>query len=275
MQRAGETEALLLVHTPLAAAEAIGRLKGADFIYVEPNYIYPHQSNDSYFTNGLLWGMYGASATPANQYGSGAAVAWAAGHTGSASVAVGVIDEGIQFDNPDLAGQVRTNSYEVANDGIDNNGYIDDVHSWDFDGNNSTIYDGGTRSSSDDHGTHVSGTIGTKANNAQGVAGMNWNITLISCKFLGRRIGTTADVVKAVDYRNSLKIYHNMNIVVSNNSWGGGGFSQALYDAVSRADGKKSCSRPRPVTAAATAWATATTPCPVTRPKWTCPTSSP
>lgn len=239
MQRAGEKEALLLVHTPLAAVEALSRVKGTDVEFAEPNFIYTHQavSSDPKFTDGSLWGMYGATSTPANQYGSGAATAWAAGHTGLASVVLGVIDEGIQFDHPDLAGQVWTNPFDPA-DGVDNdgNGYVDDIHGWDFDGNNNTIYDGGSRGSLDDHGTHVSGTIGAKVNNSQGVAGMNWNITIISTKFLGRNGGTTANAVKAVDYLNDLKSRHGLNIVASNNSWGGGGFSQALYDAVNRAN---------------------------------------
>nr|WP_233254058.1 S8 family peptidase [Hymenobacter sedentarius] len=234
MERAGEKEALLLVHTPLAAAEAIGRLRGEEVEYAEPNYIYTHTAvtNDTYVANGSLWGM-----DAANQYGSQASTAWAAGHTGSASVVLGVIDEGIQFDHPDLTGQVWTNPFDPA-DGVDNdgNGFIDDIHGWDFDGNNNSIYDGGTRGSLDDHGTHVSGTIGANANNGQGVAGMNWSTTLISCKFLGRRGGTTANAVKAVDYLNDLKSRHGLNIVASNNSWGGGGFSQALYDAVKRAN---------------------------------------
>ncbi|GAA4049532.1 hypothetical protein GCM10022409_40170 [Hymenobacter glaciei] len=239
MQRAGESEALLVVRTPLVALEAIGRLKDSDVEFAEPNFIYTHQavSTDPKFTDGSLWGMYGATTSPANQYGSGAATAWAAGHTGSASVVMGIIDEGVQFTHPDLQGQVWTNPFDPA-DGIDNdgNGYVDDIHGWDFDGNNNTIYDGGSSGGTDDHGTHVSGTIGAKANNGQGVAGMNWNVTLISCKFLGRRGGTTANAVKAVDYLNDLKSRHGMNIVGSNNSWGGGGFSQALSDAVDRAN---------------------------------------
>ncbi|MBK7048251.1 MAG: peptidase S8, partial [bacterium] len=62
-------------------------------------------------------------------YGSQAGEAWAAGHTGSASVFVGEIDEGIMFTHPELAGQVWTNPYDLV-DGIDNdgNGYIDDIH---------------------------------------------------------------------------------------------------------------------------------------------------
>jgi len=239
MQRAGEKEAMLLVRTPLAAAEAIGRLRGEEVEYVEPNYIYTHQATatDPKYTDGSLWGMYGATTSPANQFGSGAATAWAAGHTGSASVVLGIIDEGIQFTHTDLNGQVWTNPFDPA-DGVDNdgNGYVDDIHGWDFDGNNNTIYDGGSNGGTDDHGTHVAGTIGAKANNGAGVTGMNWSTTLISCKFLGRRGGTTANAVKAVDYLNDLKSRHGMNIVASNNSWGGGGFSQALSDAVTRAN---------------------------------------
>lgn len=207
--------------------------------FAEPNFIYTHgaTSSDPYFTNGSLWGMYGDASSPANQFGSQAAEAWAAGHTGSASVYVGIIDEGIQFDHPDLVGQVWTNPYDPA-DGVDNdgNGYIDDIHGWDFDGNNNTIYDGGTRGSLDDHGTHVSGTIGAKANNGTGVIGVNWNITLISGKFLGRRGGTSANAVKAVNYFTDLKTRHGLNIVATNNSWGGGGYSQALFDAIERAN---------------------------------------
>ena len=65
---------------------------------------------------------------------------------------------------------------------------------------------------------------------------MNWNITIISTKFLGPNGGTTADAVKALDYLTDLKVRHGMNIIATNNSWGGGGFSQALYNAISRAN---------------------------------------
>jgi subtilisin family serine protease len=61
---------------------------------------------------------------------------------------------------------------------------------------------------------------------------MNWNITLISGKFLGRRGGTTANAVKAVNYFTDLKLRHGLNIVATNNSWGGGGFSQSLLNAI-------------------------------------------
>jgi len=211
-----------------------------DVAYAEPNYVMQHAavSTDSYYTNGSLWGMYGDGTTPANQFGSQAGEAWAAGKTGLNSVYVGVIDEGIQFTHPDLDANVWTNPFDPA-DGMDNdgNGYVDDIHGWDFDGNNNTIYDGGTKGTLDDHGTHVSGTIGAEANGA-GVVGVNWNVKLISGKFLGRRGGTTANAIKAVDYFTDLKTKHGLNIVATNNSWGGGGFSQALKDAISRASAK-------------------------------------
>lgn len=222
------------VDTAIAALEADPNVE-----FAEPNWVYTTGAtpSDTYFTNGSLWGMYGAGTTPANQYGSNAAAAWAAGNTGSASVYIGVIDEGIQFDHPDLNGQVWTNPYDAA-DGRDNdgNGYIDDVHGYDFANNDATIYDGGKRGSLDDHGTHVAGTIGAKANNGLGVVGVNWNVTLISGKFLGRSGGSTAGAIKAVDYFTDLKTRHKLNIVATSNSWGGGGYSQALYDAVSRAN---------------------------------------
>lgn len=240
MESAGETEALLVVNTPFSTIDAVSKLKNGEGIeYAEPNFIYKHQtvSNDTYFTNGSLWGMYGDATTPANQFGSQAGEAWANNHTGSKDVVVGIIDEGIQFNHTDLADNVWTNTLDPVN-GIDDdgNGYKDDTHGWDFDGNNNSIYDGGTNGGLDDHGTHVAGTIGARGGNGIGVAGVNWNVTMISCKFLGRRGGTTANAVKACDYLTDLKTRQKLNIVASNNSWGGGGFSQAMYDAINRAN---------------------------------------
>lgn len=207
----------------------------ADVEYAEPNWIYKHQatSNDTYFTNGSLWGMYGSGTSPANQFGSGAAAAWAAGKTGSSSVYVGIIDEGYMFTHADLAANAGVNPGEVAGNGVDDdgNGLVDDVRGWDFDGNNSSVFDG----VGDDHGTHVAGTIGAVGGNGAGVAGVVWNVKMLSAKFLGSRGGTTANAVKAVDYFTGLK-NRGVNIVATNNSWGGGGYSQALFDAIERAN---------------------------------------
>src|SRR5262245_7493660 len=202
--------------------------------FIERNWIYTHEatSNDPLYTNGSLWGMYGDATTPANQFGSQAGEAWAAGFIGSPDVYVGVIDEGIDFNHPDLAANIWTNPFDPV-DGVDNdgNGRIDDIHGWDFAGNDNSIYDG----TGDDHGTHVSGTIGAVGGNGIGVAGVNWNVKLISAKFLGASGGTTANAVLAVDYITDLKVRHGLNIVATSNSWGGGGYSQALNDAIIRA----------------------------------------
>lgn len=233
----GEVE---LVRLPAGAdrSAAMRRLhQDPSVAYAEPNWVVTHSaaSNDPYFTNGSLWGMYGDVTSPANQFGSQAGEAWAAGNTGSNAVFVGVIDEGIQVDHPDLAANTWTNPFDPI-DGVDNdgNGYKDDVNGWDFDGNNNTVYDGGPKGNADKHGTHVAGTIGAKGGNGTGVAGVNWGVTMISGKFLGKRGGTTANAIRAVDYFTDLKTRHGMNVVATNNSWGGGGFSQALLDAINR-----------------------------------------
>ncbi|GHA88123.1 S8 family serine peptidase [Cognatilysobacter bugurensis] len=218
-----------------AAVRALADDPAIDF--VEPNWVYTHQaaSNDSYYTNGSLWGVYGDASSPANVYGSQAAEAWGRGHTSCDNVIVGVIDEGIFFNHEDLTPNIWVNPYDPA-DGRDNdgNGYVDDVRGWDFDGNSNNVNSGGAN---DDHGTHVAGTIAAVGGNGKGVAGMCWSgIKLISGKFLGNRGGTTANAIKAIDYFTDLKTRHGLNIVATNNSWGGGGFSQALQDAIGRAD---------------------------------------
>ena len=237
-QRSDGKGDLHLVRLPFGlgvAAAMRGLQNDATVDFAEPNWIYRHQatSNDTYYTNGSLWGMYGDATSPANPHGSQAAEAWAAGKTNCASVYVGIIDEGYMHTHDDLVDNAGTNPGEIAGNGVDddNNGYVDDVYGWDFDGNNNTVFDG----VNDDHGTHVAGTIGGSGGNGKGVAGICWSVKLINAKFLGSNGGTTANAIKAVDYLTDLKTRHGIRLVASNNSWGGGGFSQALKDAIDRA----------------------------------------
>ncbi len=205
--------------------------------FAEPNWVYQHHvaSNDPYFNTGSLWGMYGAATSPyANPFGSGAAVAWANGKTGSSTVYVAIIDEGYMYTHSDLAANAGVNRGEIAGNRKDDdgNGYVDDVYGWDFASNDNTVFDG----VGDDHGTHVAGTLGARGANGIGVAGVCWNVQFISAKFLGSRGGTTANAIKAVNYVTDLKTRNGLNIVASNNSWGGGGFSQGLMDAIGAAN---------------------------------------
>ena len=237
MEKQGDKDGINLISISGSVADALAKAKNLPEIeYAEPNYIYQHfaTSNDTYYTNGSLWGMYGdASPLKTNAFGSQAGEAWAAGHTGSTAVFIGIIDEGYMYTHEDLTANAGTNPGEIAGNGIDddNNGYKDDVYGWDFDGNNNSVFDG----TGDDHGTHVAGTIGGVGGNGIGVAGVCWSVKLLDAKFLGNRGGTTANAVKAVDYFTGLKA-KGLNIVATNNSWGGGGFSQALKDAIDRAD---------------------------------------
>ncbi|MFQ3581083.1 MAG: S8 family peptidase [Chloracidobacterium sp.] len=217
---------------------------------VEPNWIYTKlqaaRPNDPLFLNGSLWGMYGfnTGSGTSNQFGSEAAAVWSTSvtnGTGSRNIFIGVIDEGIQVNHPDLQANMWVNPFDPV-DGRDNdgNGYVDDTHGWDFANNDRTVYDGPASGSTnvDSHGTHVAGTIGAVGNNGIGVVGVNWRVTMISGKFLGTQGGTTANAIRAIDYFTDLRVRHGLDIVATNNSWGGGGYSQALFDAISRAQAR-------------------------------------
>ena len=224
--------ALFRLPASVGVADAVEALAADPAVdYAEPNWIYTHStfSNDPQFTSGALWGMYGASGTPANQFGSGASLA---SSNNCGSVYVGIIDEGYMFNHEDLAANAGKNPGDSTFDDVDNdgNGKVDDVYGWDFAAGNNSVFDG----TGDDHGTHVAGTIGGVGNNGKGVSGVCHSVKLINAKFLGSQGGTTANAIAAVDYMTDLKI-KGLNLVGTNNSWGGGGFSQGLKDAIDRA----------------------------------------
>ena len=146
--------------------------------------------------------------------------------TGSRSIKVGVIDTGVDYDHPDLAANMWTNPGEIAGDGIDNdnNGFVDDIHGWDF------AYDDSDPMDVQNHGTHCAGTIGAVGDNGLGVAGVNWEVTIVALKFLNDRgSGAISDAIDALNYAVL------MDLDLTSNSWGGGGSSELMKAAIGRA----------------------------------------
>ena len=211
-----------------------------DVLYAEPDYvisILPDQTgpiivdinspkilsipNDSFFPN--QWSFHNTGQTMGT---SGADIdalgAWGIS-TGSNSVVVAVIDTGVNYSHSDLSSNIWDNVGEIPGNGIDddNNGYIDDVRGWNFvNSTNDPIDD-------QEHGTHVSGTIGAVGNNAIGVAGVSWHVKIMPLKAFDQYgQGSTLDAMNAIEYANA-----NGASVISN-SWGGPEYSQALKDAI-------------------------------------------
>lgn len=149
--------------------------------------------------------------------------------TGSSSVVVAVIDTGVDYTHVDLAANMWTNPGEIAGNGIDDdgNGFVDDVYGYDFVNNDGNPMDDNA------HGTHVSGTIAAMANNGLGVAGVNWSSSIMALKFLDSNgSGYLSDAVRAVNYATMMRTQYDVNVKVMNNSWGGGGYSSSMYNAI-------------------------------------------
>lgn len=168
--------------------------------------------------------------------------AWAY-QTGSPDITIAVVDAGIDWRHPDLIDNIWQNLAEDADgdgavlvwngtrwefdpgdiNGIDDdgNGYVDDFIGWDF------VND--DNDPSDDHqfghGTHVAGIIAARGNNGIGIAGVSWRSKLMPLKFLAANgSGFTGDAIAALQYARQ------MGADISNHSWGGGLYSQALGD---------------------------------------------
>ena len=156
-----------------------------------------------------------------------------------------VIDTGIDYNHPDLAANIWTNPGEIPGNGIDDdgNGYVDDVHGYDF-----ANIDGDPM---DDHshGTHVAGTIGAAADNAIGVAGVAPHVKIMRLRFLSADgFGGVDFAIQALNYAMDMKL-RGVNIRLTNNSWGGADFSQAMDDAIRRRADAGCCSSPPQATA--------------------------
>jgi subtilisin family serine protease len=211
--------------------QAIRRYRqNSSVLYAEPNWIVQTAEtvpNDSRF--GELWGLRNTGqngGTPDADID--ATNAWDL-TTGNSNVVVVVIDTGVDYTHEDLAQNMFRNEPEcigVLGVDDDGNGFVDDCHGFDFVNNDGDPMD------DNQHGTHVSGTIGAVGNNLLGVAGVNWNVKIMACKFLGSGgSGSTDAAVSCLQYVKTMKD-RGVNIVATSNSWGGGGFSQALFDAI-------------------------------------------
>lgn len=198
--------------------------------YAEPNYIYTinAEPNDPMF--GDLWGI----ANIGQKNGKAgvdisATQAWDI-TTGSRDIIVGVIDTGVDYTHPDLMNNMWKNEAEANGvEGVDddNNGYVDDIYGYDFANTDADPID------DHNHGTHVAGTIGAEGNDGTGVVGVNWKVRIMALKFLtASGSGSLAGALKAIDYATENGAH------LTNNSWGGGGFSQSLYDSIERAKNK-------------------------------------
>jgi len=209
------------VVAPLRVKDVLERYRSqTDVAYAEPDY--PLHKTISPNDPKLNWQSH-----LQNRNSIHAQDAWSV-TTGNRSHIIAVIDTGVDYNHEDLIDNLWHNPDEIA-DGIDNdgNGYIDDIYGI------NAITRTGDPMDDDGHGTHVTGIIAATGNNGLGVSGVNWQSNIISCRFLSAEgDGFSSDAITCLNYLYDLKMKRNINIIASNNSWGGDDNSQALGEAI-------------------------------------------
>ena len=213
--------------------KAIAALRARpDVLYAEPNYILRADAttpNDTRFSQLYGLGKIGAPDAWDSIRGSSDT---AQSLYGNPRVVVGVVDQGIDTSHVDLQGNIWTNP---TAGGGDISGITGDINGYDFANNTGTVFSGNP---SESHATHVAGTIGARGDNNEGVVGVNWQVSLMSLKFLAPT-GSDADSIRAFSYAKQMRELwissggmKGANIRVLNASYGGGGYSQMTADAL-------------------------------------------
>ncbi len=164
---------------------------------------------------------------------------------GDKKVVIAIIDSGVDWEHPDLSANIWTNTKEVPNNGIDDdgNGKIDDVRGWDFVGNISQqdLLNGVWREDNDPknitgfHGTHVAGLASAVTNNGVGIASAGFSCSILPVK-------TSPDQGGMGIFRGYEAIVYaaDLGARIINCSWGGPGFSPAEQDIINYATNKGS-----------------------------------
>ncbi|MFM7519882.1 MAG: S8 family serine peptidase, partial [Planctomycetota bacterium] len=230
--------ATLSAGTGTAALAAINSLEtDPDLAWAAPNF---HQNwqrflipNDPRWSN--LWHLQNTGQSG----GTGGIdadlpAAWDVIQGGSTVLTIGVVDDGVSTDHPDLT--VWTNPGEVAANGIDDdgNGWIDDINGWNFVNNNNVSIPNNT---TDEHGTSVAGVAAARGNNSLGVTGAAYGTPVLSSRiFAGSGVATDANIAAAIYYAagrtsNGLGTWKAADL--SNHSWGGGSATTAITTAFS------------------------------------------
>jgi subtilisin family serine protease len=225
---------LIHLNQSLTVEEAVSRASADPRVeYAEPDYfVYATENlpDDPFFVQGQMWGLSQASCQFCNQPTPNidATRAWDI-TTGSDDVIAVVLDTGVDLQHEDLAANAWVNPSPGALPGFSN-----DINGWNFISDNNQTF---VSASEDFHGTHVAGSLGAVGHNRIGVTGVAWHVKLMSLKFLGGPLGkgSTSNAVRGINYAIDMR-NRGFNIRVINASWGGGGNSQALHDAIAAAN---------------------------------------